>query len=397
MFGHDPQHSGRSPSVVPQGPNVKWIFQDNSIPFWEPVVSADGTIYVGGGFLSTTGGLYALKPDGSLKWKNGAIRVFSSPVLGDQGEIYVLDRLGLGPSLVALNPDGTEKWRYQRFFVHYGIELVSDSKGNVYYVTDCMIQNGPIHLSLLAFNSQGSIIWLYDVVDRKTYPNGICGVPAGAGSGEGPGPVSTPALDTSGNLYFLYKQSVFSIASDGTQRWVKDLGHECLSACFTSIAPDGTLYAAGRTQIQSIDLVYVFALTQEGSIKWSFTLSAGNIDTQLSWWAQPAVGDDGTLYLPLRTYFSFTRIDLVAIGPSGNVKWQILLSFNNTTIPVIGGDGTIYILSESVLRAYDSNGNQKWSSVGCSGPITAGQAGLVIGSPGILYAAGPQKLCAFGE
>ena len=54
--------------------------------------------------------LYALNPDGSLKWQyptGGGID--SSPAIGADGAIYV----GSGDdNLYSLNPDGSLKWRY---------------------------------------------------------------------------------------------------------------------------------------------------------------------------------------------------------------------------------------------------------------------------------------------
>jgi len=51
--------------------------------------------------------LYALNPDGSLRWRlrTGGITE-SSPVIAREGTIY----LGVNQELWAINPDGTQKW-----------------------------------------------------------------------------------------------------------------------------------------------------------------------------------------------------------------------------------------------------------------------------------------------
>ena len=53
-----------------------------------PAIGSDGTIYVGSDYDD----LYAINPDGSIKWEfnAGRGRVDSSPTIGSDGTIYVL-------------------------------------------------------------------------------------------------------------------------------------------------------------------------------------------------------------------------------------------------------------------------------------------------------------------
>jgi len=76
-----------------------------------PSIGNDGTIYVGGKCL------YAINPDGSIKWSfdfgNEHNDAWSSPAISAEGIIYVgtvIDGM-FGGELVAVNPDGTERWR----------------------------------------------------------------------------------------------------------------------------------------------------------------------------------------------------------------------------------------------------------------------------------------------
>jgi outer membrane protein assembly factor BamB len=51
-----------------------------------PAIASDGTIYVG----SEDGSLYALNPDGTLKWGyDASSAVNSSPTIGSDGTVYV--------------------------------------------------------------------------------------------------------------------------------------------------------------------------------------------------------------------------------------------------------------------------------------------------------------------
>ena len=72
-----------------------------------PAIGTDGTIYVG----SWMGYLYALNPNGTLKWRfQTGDSLASSPAIGADGTIYV----GSSDNYIyALNPDGKLKWNYQ--------------------------------------------------------------------------------------------------------------------------------------------------------------------------------------------------------------------------------------------------------------------------------------------
>ena len=86
MFGHDPQHTRRSPFTGPATNALKWAYTTGGAVVSSPAIGADGTVYVG----SEDDKLYAIDPDGSLKWAyttGGA--VYSSPAIGADGTVYV--------------------------------------------------------------------------------------------------------------------------------------------------------------------------------------------------------------------------------------------------------------------------------------------------------------------
>ena len=72
-------------AINPDG-SLKWKFRTADYIYSSPAISSDGTIYVG----SFDGYLYAINPDGSLKWKYETdSAIFSGPTIGDDGTIYV--------------------------------------------------------------------------------------------------------------------------------------------------------------------------------------------------------------------------------------------------------------------------------------------------------------------
>ncbi|MGB4714544.1 MAG: PQQ-binding-like beta-propeller repeat protein, partial [Defluviitoga tunisiensis] len=74
-------------------------------------IGSDGTIYVGSYDSYLYSYLYAINPDGSLKWKyETGSGIESSPAIGSDGTIYVGS---LDNYLYAINPDGSLKWKYE--------------------------------------------------------------------------------------------------------------------------------------------------------------------------------------------------------------------------------------------------------------------------------------------
>jgi hypothetical protein len=83
MFQHDAQHTGRNIVQGPQAatPQLDFVFDNvmNSGFLETPVVGSDGTIYIGSG-TQHTGNLYAINPNGSLKWKSPELGASPTPL-----------------------------------------------------------------------------------------------------------------------------------------------------------------------------------------------------------------------------------------------------------------------------------------------------------------------------
>ena len=69
-----------------------------------PAIGADGTLYVG----SNDRHLYAVDPHGQVKWKARVESEINSPTIGSAGTVYVGTRDGY---LYAFRPDGTVQWK----------------------------------------------------------------------------------------------------------------------------------------------------------------------------------------------------------------------------------------------------------------------------------------------
>lgn len=88
---------------------VIWRFPTNGVAF-TPSLSDDGTVYVGSYFGSTAANLYAVNPDGTLKWSysNGSY-VAATAAVSTDGTVLFND---WGGGFYALKPNGTAKWVY---------------------------------------------------------------------------------------------------------------------------------------------------------------------------------------------------------------------------------------------------------------------------------------------
>ena len=97
-------------SVSPAG-DENWRYQIDSFSNGIPSIGPDGTVYIG---EFARGSLYAIKPDGTLKWQftlPGNINYQSSAALTDGGETVVFGTYT--GDLYALNADDMEiKWTY---------------------------------------------------------------------------------------------------------------------------------------------------------------------------------------------------------------------------------------------------------------------------------------------
>jgi outer membrane protein assembly factor BamB len=138
----------QSPFLGSQTGNLKWYFKTNDSfsAVNTPAISSDGTIYLNCYDFY----LYAINPNGSLKWKYyvGDV-VRSSTAIGADGTIYVGSDNNY---LYAINSDGTLKWKYLTGGIIYSSPAIG-SDGTVYF--GCLDKN------FYAINSDGTLKWYY--------------------------------------------------------------------------------------------------------------------------------------------------------------------------------------------------------------------------------------------
>jgi predicted outer membrane repeat protein len=328
MFCHDPQHTARSRYVGPDVPSRKWMIATEGPVISSPVVSAEGTVYVGSGdgrlwavnsdgslrwsymtgssirsspSISVYGGtiyigsdddsLYAINPDGSLKWVFATEGdVVSSPTVATDGTIYVGSDDG---KLYALYPDGSLKWSYP-------------TGGQIWYSSPALGNEGTIYVGshdhqLYAFNPDGSLKWSYATN----------------------GPVaSSPTIGGDETVYVGSEDcKLYTLKPDGSLKWSFRTGNTIRSS--PALDFDGTVYVGSYDG-------KLYAFNPDGSLRWSYR-------TDQVMFSSPAIGKDGTIYV------GTTGRKLYAINPDGSLRWYYATDDQILSSPAIGSDGTIYI------------------------------------------------------
>ncbi|MGD9972971.1 MAG: PQQ-binding-like beta-propeller repeat protein, partial [Desulfatirhabdiaceae bacterium] len=272
-------------ALNPDG-SLKWnigvfgggIFRDT------PVIGADGSIYIKNGDAGSSGMLTAIDQNGQIKWQFHAPNSLGLAI-GNDGTIYNSQY----SQLSAINPDGSLKWE---LFEEHALwwQPVVNSTGKIitgYYDHD---ENSELMVSLDP--DTGKVIWKKSV---SIVANAIA----------------------IGNLNQIYVVStdggLYAFDENGSDLWVNT--DVSFSTKGLAIADDGTIYADGR------------ALTSSGTVKWTG-----------DWWGIPAIGKDGVVYVS-------GRDGLNALNPDGSLAWKYTGIGNSN--PIIGNNGILYAGSSS--------------------------------------------------
>jgi len=235
-----------------------------------PAIGLDGTIYVAGDRL------YAISPDGSLRWTafgstNEMLR--NAPVIGKDGTVYFVYH---NIPLTALDPDdGSVIWTCSLGVEdHCMASPAIDADGIIYAAT----QPGLLY----AVSPNGQLVWTFDLASV-----GFAGTFR-----------SSPAIDREGSIYFGINagnpsSAFFALNHDGTLRWKFE------PADLPDDVPDSHFDIYSSPAIGSDEVVYfgqefgrVYALkASDGSVVGMATTNSGIT------WSSPAIDRKGVLYI----------------------------------------------------------------------------------------------------
>lgn len=296
-------------ALNPEDGSIKWKFLTDPLRRvkWCPTVGGDGTIY-----FNATGDVYALTPDGALKWRYNNVNY----TMGEDNPSMVIDSDGTlyfgccGDYFYALNSDGTLKWRYTAIGKLFGSPAIAID-GTI-YVRETMDTN---HDYLCALNPDGSLKWKY-LAGEIYYP---------------------PCVGDDGTIYFgSWDGYVYALNPEGTLKWRYFIDDVIVVS--PSLHND-TLYVGAWDD-------YLYAFNLDGSLKWRYLLS-DDVD-----YTTPTIGQDGTIYVGTIDYI------LYAINPDGTLKWQYTMD-DEPNSPIVDSNGTLYVGAD-YFYAFNPDGTLKW-------------------------------------
>jgi len=311
MLAYDSHHTSRGPydSINNTG-YVKWRFECDDV-MGSSTIDKNGIIYFG----DLDNYLYALYPNGTLKWKfKGDGKIFDAPALAEDGTIYIGTN---GNNFYAINPNGTKKWHFK--VGGGGMGGISTSAtiaedGTIYFGTPGGAWVIP---KFFALYPNGTLKWSYTVGDYIG---------------------STPAIGDDGTIYFGCEDKKFyALNQNGTLKWRREPFGNYFSD--PVIGEDGTIFISSSG--------YLFAYNPNGTQKWGRYFGNGC--------AGPCIGEDGTLYVVSHRLFG--------LYPSnGTTKYESDFKTRPIYTPAMSADGIIYFCTsdmEYLFAAY-SDCTEKW-------------------------------------
>ncbi len=310
-----------------------WDYRTSGTLESSPAVAADGTIYFGSG----DGHLYALSPNGTLRWRFATGGRVYSPAVGGGGTVYVGSEDG---NLYAIHPDGYETWRYATGGAVRTRPAISPV-GNLYFGSD----DGWFY----ALTSGGSLLWRYN--DGSPIRSSAAFSPSGGtvyfGSDSGvfyaftaasgtlvgltvPTPVnafvSSPAVGPDGRVYVGNDNGriyAFNSAASGVV-WSVATGEAVRSS--PAVSADGSVYAGSMNdRLYAIDAA-------TGAVRWTYQ-AGGNI--------QSPIATDADNHI----YFGSDDKRVYALYADGSVKWTFETLGDVRGKPLVLADGTVYAAS----------------------------------------------------
>ena len=270
--------------------SIRWKFQvDGDYMEFRPTVGPDGTIYV----QSSNGHMYALRPDGSVKWilQTGGP---SGPVaVGADNTTYI----AIGGTIQAISPAGARVWQFtdpNSQGVMGGPAVGPD--GKVYAVMD-MAGLGAIALSPV----DGHLVWS-NPGNPLLSEYGQSGLELFFGPAS-PGGQADQFYFACDNVGIAPQGHLYAFSLNGDQRWAVPAGGGSLTPPQTAVLPNGTisLGVAGYDPSNGAVLWSAYSALDGGS----------NLPTD--------AGPDGTVYVIAQHWSTLAALN----GHTGAVLWRI--------------------------------------------------------------------------
>ena len=323
-FRADARQTGRSAIRGDATTGARWSFPTGKGVFSSPVVGADGTIYVG----SADQTFYALHPDGTVAWKHETGEIIdSAALLDDRGRVYVGS--GDGHVYAFDAATGDVVWTFAADAPGPGA-LINWFEGNVAMGPDGTLYAPNDNFHVYALDRDGAQVWRQDMPDQTW---------------------SSPAIDPATGRLAIGNNAMVSVL--GSNLWSFDAG----GALSWEVSTSNGSIAASPLMAQNGDVIvggfdgYVHAIDPDTHLeKWSFA-------TRDHIYASPGELPDGTIVQPSADGTVY------ALDPdTGALRWQFDTLEPIRSSPAIDAQGRIYVGSgEGRLFVLNPDGTLRWS------------------------------------
>ncbi len=300
MSGHDTKNSRRTTAYGPQKSIIKWSKNSKFCNLSSPVIGSDGNIYI----VNSKGILHAFNEKGDEVWTLD-VEEAATPVISPNTTILLANT-----ALYFIDPSGSLNYKknyYDKKLVYFSIPMIDDN-GYIY-----------VHCSdniFIAFTPSGSIRWKLPIGLKSRY---------------------SPSIGIDGSIY-VASNSLTSISKNGKIRWSNPI--ECYSSS-PAVASDGTIY------VGSIDS-NLYAVNSDGSNKWSFKTGKSIVTC-------PAIGINDNVY------FGSDDTYVYAVNKLGKLQWKFKANGLITSSPVIDGNGACYFYCNDRKLYAIKDGKLQWS------------------------------------
>jgi len=358
MFMHDARNTSQSEYIGPLTANLQWVYtlvsEMTTGYIGTPIISQDGTVYIGAGGMYE-GYLYAVNPDGTLKWKSQQLEAAPSvSAIASDGTAYVYTgSYDFGRKIYALDlENGQEMWSFP---VNNRVDYITISSDQTIYFTS---ETGYLY----ALNSNtGDLKWdynfgaftvvksapaigpdgtIYVIKPGSAFRNSILYAFNSDGTlkwfkGYGPGSAGSASVSQDGVIYVVAGYNLYAINSQGEVIWTVSPGAE-IQTKTPAIVDNQTIIVAGQQMVWAYNI-------SDGSLKWAYQ------ETEELYPTLYAIDKNGVIYLGFRTTNVTGPSKILALNSDGSMKWQYSLKWVYS--PPAISDGQLY------MAGIDENNN----------------------------------------
>lgn len=324
-------------AIDPNQPHLAWKFTNDRTFFANLTLGTDGTIYG-----SSNQGIFAVSPDGNLKW-HAQYGGLSYTAMGNDGVLYAAEMHGM---IFGVSPDGTVSWKPGYGLIGFKTPPAIGRAGMILYANTTS--------DLYAFEQGTATAAWSQNTNRQGAISDNYSLPGSAMVGSSS--ASSPAVFSDDTITLPRQNWLHMFSADGSPVWTLELTPGSLG--IAALGEDGTAYVADDRNI-------LYAVDHSGALEWKFEAD-GNVA------GSPVVDSDGVLYLT-------TARSVYALDRMGTVKWQVYPKHTYNSSPTLAADGSIYIAGGDGLYALNLDGSEKWSvpAPGAGSPPSIGADGTV--------------------